>query len=110
MTRGDLIQALMSGAIVMGYGICGLFFFRFWRTTRDRLFAAFSAAFWVLGVQRVALALTEPIEEWRTGLYAVRLLGFLLILGAIIDKNRTRKDLPSSPSGASGDQRPALHL
>jgi hypothetical protein len=108
MTHGDLVQALISGAIVMGYGVCGLFFLRFWRTTHDRLFAGFSAAFWVLGVQRLALALSEPVEEWRTGLYAVRLLGFLLILGAIIDKNRTRKDVPSPPSGTSGDQRPGL--
>jgi len=109
MTHGDLVQALISGAIVMGYGVCGLFFLRFWRTTHDRLFAGFSAAFWVLGVQRLALALSEPVEEWRTGLYAVRLLGFLLILGAIIDKNRTRTDLRSPPIGASGDQGPALH-
>jgi len=109
MTRGDLVQALISGAIVMGYGVCGLFFLRFWRTTHDRLFAAFSAAFWVLGVQRLALALIEPIEEWRTGLYTVRLLGFLLILAAIIDKNRTRKDASSPPSGASANQGPALH-
>jgi len=108
MTHGDLVQALISGAIVMGYGVCGLFFLRFWRTTHDRLFAGFSAAFWVLGVQRLALALSEPVEEWRTGLYAVRLLGFLLILGAIIDKNRTRKDVHSPPSGTSGDQRPGL--
>lgn len=90
MTRGDLVQALISGATALGYGVCALFFLRFWRTTRDRLFAAFSAAFWVLAVQRLALALTEPVEEWRTGLYAIRLLGFLLILGAIIDKNRSR--------------------
>ena len=50
MTHDDVLQVLISGAIVMGYGVCGLFFLRFWRTTRDRLFAIFSAAFWVLGV------------------------------------------------------------
>jgi hypothetical protein len=96
MTRGDIVQALMSGAIVMGYGVCGLFFLRFWRITHDRLFLIFSAAFWVFGIQRLALGLIEPVQEWQTGLYAVRLLGFLLILVAIVDKNRTRKDFPSS--------------
>ena len=66
-------------------------------STRDRLFAVFSAAFWVLAIQRLALALSEPIAEWRTGLYMIRLLGFLLILGAIADKNRSRTDGPLSP-------------
>jgi uncharacterized membrane protein YeiB len=88
MTRVDALQAMMSGAILMGYGVCALFFLQFWRSTRDRLFAAFSAAFWVLGLQRLALALVEPLEEWRTGLYAFRLLAFLLIISAILDKNR----------------------
>jgi uncharacterized protein DUF5985 len=109
MTASNVAQALISGAIVMGYGVCGLFFLRFWRATHDRLFAAFSAAFWVLGVQRLALALIEPMEEWRTGLYTLRLLGFLLILGAIIDKNRARNDALSPPGGASPGRRPGSH-
>lgn len=110
MTRGDVFQALISGAIGMGYGVCALFFLQFWRTTHDRLFAAFSTAFWVLGVQRVALALSEPIEEWRTGLYAVRLIGFLLILWAIIDKNRARTDASPPRGGPSSGRRRVLHL
>ena len=89
MTRADALQAIMSGAILMGYGVCALFFLRFWRATRDRLFAAFSAAFCVLALQRLALGLVEPLEEWRTGLYAFRLLAFLLIIGVILDKNRS---------------------
>lgn len=97
MTRTELVQALISGATTMGYGVCGLFFLRFWSATRDRLFVIFSAAFWVLGIQRLALAVIEPVPEWRTGLYALRLLAFLLILGAIIDKNRARRDRRWSP-------------
>ena len=72
----------------MGYAVCALFFLRFWRQTHDRLFLVFALAFGLLGLQRLALALTEPLDEWRTGLYVVRLLAFLLILGAIVDKNR----------------------
>ena len=34
---------LVSGAIVMGYAVAGLFFLRFWRETRDRLFLIFAA-------------------------------------------------------------------
>ena len=89
MTRGDVLVALMSGAILMGYAVCALFFVRFWRQTGDRLFFVFALAFGLLALQRLALALSEPHDEWRTGLYMVRLLAFLLILGAIVDKNRS---------------------
>ena len=89
MRIGDSLQCLISGATIMGYGVCALFFLRFWRSTRDRLFLVFSLAFALLALQRLALTLMQPLEEWRTSLYMVRLLAFLLILGAIIDKNRS---------------------
>ena len=79
---------LMSGAIVAGYLVAGLFFLRYWRQSRDRLFAIFAAALWLLAVQRLALALTTRYFEDVTWLYGVRLLAFVLILLAIIDKNR----------------------
>jgi hypothetical protein len=94
MTGGATQVGLMAGALVMGYAVCGLFFLRFWRQTGDRLFLVFALAFWILGLQRLALAVVEPVEESRTGLYLVRLFAFLLILGAIIDKNRTDDAAP----------------
>jgi hypothetical protein len=84
-----VIALLISGAIVMGYGVAGLFFLRFWRETRDRLFLIFAGAFWLLGAQRLALAFSGNVVEDDTGLYLVRLFAFLLILGAIVDKNRS---------------------
>lgn len=82
------ISQLITGAIVMGYAVAGLFFARFWRQTRDRLFLIFAVSFWLLGIQRLALALTSAVAESDTAWYLVRLFAFLLILGAIIDKNR----------------------
>lgn len=81
---------LMSGAIVAGYLVAGLFFLRYWRQSRDRLFVIFALAFWLLAAQRLALALTTQYFEDVTWLYGVRLLAFVLILLAIIDKNRAR--------------------
>jgi hypothetical protein len=76
--------------MVMGYLTAGLFFLRFWRDTRDRLFAIFAGAFWLLAVQRAVLNLAahegDPGTVW---IYGLRLLAFLLILFAIIDKNRS---------------------
>ena len=89
---------IISGALVMGYSVAGLYFLRFWTQTRDRLFAFFAVAFWVLAIQRFALALMTPLTagaeehiERQLFFYCVRLLAFLLILVAIIDKNRTKK-------------------
>ena len=83
------LNQLVTGAIVMGYAVTGLFFIRFWRQTRDRLFLIFAVSFWLLGLQRLALALTSAHIESDTGYYLVRLFAFLLILAAIVDKNRS---------------------
>jgi Family of unknown function (DUF5985) len=88
------IALIVSGAIAMGYAVAGLFFLRFWRETRDRLFLIFSGAFWVLGIQRLALVMSRDLVEDHTGLYLVRLLAFLLILWAIVDKNRSSSSGP----------------
>lgn len=84
-----VLVLIVSGAIAMGYAVAGLFFLRFWRETRDRLFLIFSGAFWLLGIQRLALVFSRDMIEDHTGLYLVRLFAFLLILGAIVDKNRS---------------------
>ncbi len=81
------LYEFMLGGLVMGCFVGGLFFLRFWRKTRDRLFAIFALAFWLLGVNWLALAFTEQ-DEVKTWYYALRLLAFVLILFAIIDKNR----------------------
>ncbi len=82
------MSLIISGALVMGYTVAASFFFRFWRQTTDRLFAMFSAAFLILAAQRLALALTVDNEGSSAVLYSMRLLAFVIILAAIIDKNR----------------------
>jgi Family of unknown function (DUF5985) len=79
---------LVTGMLAAGNAVVALFFLRFWRTSRDRLFAMFAAAFFILAVQRIALALTRTILEERSGLYVLRLIAFVLIIVAIWDKNR----------------------
>lgn len=76
----------MSGVLVFGYCVAALFFYRFWRQTRDRLFALFAAAFLLLAVQRLMVALLPPSDL----LFVLRLAAFVLILIAIADKNRIR--------------------
>lgn len=91
MAPNIFLSAVVSGAIVMGYIVVGLFFGRFWKQSRDRLFAFFALAFFILGAQRLVLALTTQTNEGSLLLYVIRLLAFGLILAAIIDKNRGAK-------------------
>jgi hypothetical protein len=88
MPTRELVIHFMLGAIVACCAVAGAFFLRFWRKTRDRLFAMFSLAFWILAANWAALAFTRT-DEIRTALYAVRLLAFGVILYAIVDKNRS---------------------
>ncbi len=77
----------LSGAISMGFLVCGLFFLRFWRDSRDELFLAFALAFALLSVGQAFLALAGiPLEE-RSWIYLLRLAAFLLIILAILRKN-----------------------
>ena len=80
----------LSGAVTLGYLVAALFFARFWKRTHDRLFIAFAVAF-------VLLALNQALAQWlgaadeRVGYtYLLRVLGFVLILAAIVDKNLSK--------------------
>jgi hypothetical protein len=77
----------LSGAVTLGFLVAAGFFLRFWRQTADRLFLAFAVAF-------VLFALNQALASWLTVLiepasliYVLRVLGFIIILGAIVDKN-----------------------
>lgn len=89
------MSQVVMGALAMGFGIAGLFFLRFWRETRDRLFAFFALAFFILAASRVWFAFVAPNNVQGDYLYWVRLLAFGMVLLAILDKNLFRK-----PSGA----------
>ena len=78
----------ISGVLAAGYAVAVLFFLKFWRETGDRLFAWFAAAFALLLVQRVALAVVVGWNGETWWYYLIRLLAFLLIIVAILDKNR----------------------
>lgn len=78
----------LSGATAFGFLVCGMFFLRFWRRTRDPLFMAFASAFALLGVGQAILALANLPTEERSSVYLIRLIAFALILFAILRKNR----------------------
>ncbi len=84
----------LDGALSMGYVVACLFFLRFWKETRDRLFGCFSASFCLLALSRTALAITGQESEVSSFIYLVRLAAYLLIVAAIVDKNLAKSPSP----------------
>lgn len=81
----------LSGAVSLGFLVCGLFFLRFWTRTRDPLFLSFALAFALLGVGQAIVALASLPTEEKGSLYLIRLAAFALIIVAILRKNRSAK-------------------
>jgi hypothetical protein len=87
------MAAFLSGMVTAGFLLAGLFFARFWSRSRDPLFAAFSAAFWLLALNQCLLVLAAIPREEQSWTYLLRLAAFTLIAIAIIYKNaRPRSD------------------
>lgn len=80
------MRLFVAGLLTMGYAVVGLYFLRFWKRSGERLFVFFAIAFAILAAQRLGLAFLTFDANW---LYGVRLLAFLLLLGGILEKNRT---------------------
>jgi hypothetical protein len=79
---------MLLGAIATASILAGLFFLRFWKSTRDRFFLFFALSFGIEGVNRLLLGLLGGLREDVPSYYLVRLLAYGLILLAILDKNR----------------------
>jgi uncharacterized membrane protein HdeD (DUF308 family) len=86
-----MIDGFLLGVIATASITAGVFFLRFWRGTRDSFFLAFGASFIIEGLNRCAVLLVNKPNEGSPWTYFVRLLSFLLILGAILRKNYGNK-------------------
>ncbi len=81
----------LNGATMLAALGISLFFVRYWRSTGDRLFAVFSAAFGIFALNRVLLSMLEEDNEARTWVYLLRAATFALIALAVLDKNYGRQ-------------------
>lgn len=85
-----LIPFLQAVSAALGW-VSGLIFLRFWRQSRDLLFAFFGAGFLVMSLSWALLAIVSPTGEARPYIFSIRLLAFLLIIAGMIQKNRSRR-------------------
>jgi hypothetical protein len=84
------VTTFVQGAIMLASFAISLFFLKYWRQTRDRLFGVFSAAFVIYGVSRILLSFIDRNSEARAWVFLLRVLMFAAIIGAIVDKNISR--------------------
>jgi hypothetical protein len=84
----DLAQ-FFAGFFACASGAIAVAFARFWRRSGDRLFLWFTVAFALLAIERLGtvVAHVDP-EASAPSAYVLRLAAFLIIIVAIVDKNR----------------------
>ncbi|HEY9792360.1 MAG TPA: DUF5985 family protein [Candidatus Obscuribacterales bacterium] len=100
------LQTLFShwanGAIAFGLWVGALFFFNGYRRTRDRFFVFLAASFVVMLIDRLIWGLfgkswdQDEQVSLRILVYAIRLVGFLIIAFGVVDKNRRAEKAKSS--------------
>jgi hypothetical protein len=74
------------GALTICCVIAAVFFLRYWATTRDRFFLWFAGAFLTFAINWVLIGFRVGGEHTHV-VFIVRLVGFLLIIAAIVGKN-----------------------
>ena len=94
-------QYMLFGLIVAEELVVALFFARFWRATRDRLFLFFTLGFVMMAVHRFSLgvATSQGIElDQQAWFFVTRAFSYLLILAGIVDKNVSTRRAGLPPS------------
>lgn len=81
----------LSGIIFATFAASGLFFFKFFKKTRETFFLVFAIACWFLAVERVAFLYCGRDAEAHSWVFLLRLTAFLLLIVAIVRANRARR-------------------
>jgi uncharacterized membrane protein HdeD (DUF308 family) len=82
-----LFDFFLLGFIAACSLVAGLFFLRFWRSTQDLLFIAFSLFFVIQGACYIVIVSLPHPNEGSLWVFLLRLLSIFVVLGAIIRKN-----------------------
>ena len=85
-----MVNVMLWSMTAMAAAGVAVFFLRFWRQTGDRLFALMALTFGLLSANTTLLAAINPAHESRHLIYLLRLAAFVVLIVAIIDKNRER--------------------
>ena len=87
-----MAEDFLLGVIATASFVAGLYFLKFWKSTRDRFFLLFAASFFIESLNRTSILLLPKPNEGSPRTYLVRMVSFLLILLAILRKNYGKQD------------------
>ena len=79
---------MLNGSISMASLVIAMFFLHYWTRTNDRFFLLFSLSFFIQSLNRVLMVLLPGASESSALFYSIRIFSYLLILYAVVDKNR----------------------
>ena len=82
------LASFFDGGAAMACLASGLFFVRFWRESRDRLFVCLAVAFATFAINYTMLGMLPLADERRAYAFALRLIGFVAILVGVLVKDR----------------------
>lgn len=85
------IEPFLLGVIATTSFIASLFFYKYWKKTRDLLFLSFGVAFLIEAINRTSVIFLKNPSEGSPWTYVVRLVAFLIILAGILRKNYGRR-------------------
>jgi len=84
------MNGILMGATASLSLVIGLFFLHFWRKTHDRFFLFLSISFVLQAVDRL-LQGNDWMPDELSMQYAVRLAAYMLIIVAVLDKNKLHR-------------------
>ncbi len=85
------MNEMLIGAIAACCFVIGLFFLRFWKTTRDNFFLFFALSFLLEGANRVSLVMFFNMGEASPSYYLIKVSSYSFIIVAILVKNKRQK-------------------
>ena len=83
-----MIEGFVLGILATTSLVVAMFFLRFWKRTGDFLFMAFAMAFAADAITRTIMAVRHIPSTGYSWVYVERLFEYLVILVAILAKNR----------------------
>ncbi|MBX9693298.1 MAG: hypothetical protein K2Z81_12995 [Cyanobacteria bacterium] len=87
----DGVVQFLSGSTMMAEIGIAVFFFKFWRNSKDRLFAYFAFSFITLAISQIVVFCYGDKGNFSLYGYSVRLIAFALIIVGIVEKNIPQK-------------------
>lgn len=90
LSRNFPVTIFLSGFATATFFAAGLFFFKFWKRSREPFFFFFAWACWILATERTLWLFADGISDTSKWLFIFRMAAFLLIILAVYRANKSR--------------------